>query len=753
MITIDQKKDVFISYRSTHVEYARRLCDELQSNGISVWFDKDYLNENVGHRYKGIIQSAIRNSRIFLLIYTDDIFESDFILKEELGYASVLADSQDEEPVKIFTYAKDKVDFNVMKSRSPYLYSLLADRQWIADSANAKHITKVQEQLSDEKKRAELDSSISSLSNQFSIYEDENLFLIRIAVQKALGMVTPYGRYKRLAYADTVYAHSRIALNVINKAMYIPVPKEYASKLDALKFEPKSKKQRKQQKELEDSFNEMETLLEELQPDKDMMRKKLERFITARYDLAEVFAWVKKNVKKKFFRNIEESVDGLLEMTSRIVADSIVRQMTKKKRTYFNGAMLGVYEITDNRTRNAEEHDLVIDLYHSDYFTFKCTVELYHILCSIKDCFNKIGIGDINEFSPFLCSLGVGGFIITDQASDLKLMWAKRSGIISSGDMWHFSYDETVNLLKDAVRVVEKDGTPGDIKVFGRKQLRVDPYKALYRGIYEENGLSYDLLSDMKGIVEVGLIKSDRLEIELLSYAKIILPESPSVKEQMKDFHMVAPDGYLEISNLDFSPLAMGSRQYVGSLLTPESESLANLLKFGSLKYCGVHEGVRMQAYVSVATDAEIGIGTIIENYSEVCSHARIGKNCKLHRNVFVDEDVVIGDNVKIQNNNSIYRGVTLEDGVFIGTNVSFTNDRMPRSVRADGRPITSNDWVMETTKVCKNASIGSGAVIRCGVTIGEGAMVGCGAVVTRDVAPYDIVAGNPAGVIGKIEK
>lgn len=752
MIRIDRLKDVFISYRSTQVEYARRLCDELKQHGVSVWFDKDYLNENVGDKYKGIIQEAIRNSRIFLLIYTDDVAESDFILKEELGYASSLADKKVGTPIKIFSYAKDKVDFNKMKSASPYLYSLLAERQWIADSVSAEHISKVQEQLSDEKKRAELDSSISGLSKQFGIYEDENMFLVRIAVQKALGMVTPYGRYQRLAYADTVYAHSRIELNVVNKALYIPIPKEYEAKLDALKFEPKTSRQRKQQEELEEAFKEMSSLLQKLQPETVPMRKKLDKFITSRYDVQEIFAWMKENVKKKFLKNVEVSVEGLLEVVARKVADSIVRQMSKKKRTYFNGAMLGVYDITDGRTKNLECHDLTMNLYHSDYFTFKCTVELYHILCSVKDCFGKVGISNINEYSPFLCSLGVGGFVVTDQASDLKLMWAKRSGIISSGDMWHFSYDETVNLLKDAVRVVEKDGKPGEIKIFGKKQLKVDAYKTLYRGIYEENGLSYNLLSDMKGIVEVGLIKSDRLEVELLSYAKIELPATSSVYDQMRDFHMVAPDGYLEISAMEFSDLTLGSSGHVGDLLTPESESLSRLLKSGSMKYFGVHEGVRMQAHVHIAPDAEVGEGTVIEHYSEICSGARVGKNCKLHRNVFVDENVVIGDNVKIQNNNSIYRGVTLEDGVFVGTNVSFTNDRWPRSVREDGKPVTVMDWQMETTTVCKGASIGSGAVIRCGITIGEGAMVGCGAVVTKDVEPYDVVAGNPAKVIGRVK-
>ena len=106
----------------------------------------------------------------------------------------------------------------------------------------------------------------------------------------------------------------------------------------------------------------------------------------------------------------------------------------------------------------------------------------------------------------------------------------------------------------------------------------------------------------------------------------------------------------------------------------------------------------------------------------------------------------MIGNRVKIQNNNSIYYGVELDDGVFVGTNVSFTNDRYPRAIRKeDDLPVTRDDWELVNTKVCHGASIGAGAVIRCGVTIGEWATVGCGAVVLEDVPDGVTVIGNPA--------
>jgi acetyltransferase-like isoleucine patch superfamily enzyme len=80
-----------------------------------------------------------------------------------------------------------------------------------------------------------------------------------------------------------------------------------------------------------------------------------------------------------------------------------------------------------------------------------------------------------------------------------------------------------------------------------------------------------------------------------------------------------------------------------------------------------------------------------------------------------------------------------------------FTNDLFPRATRPDGTPQTEEDWNLVETFVKKGASIGSNATIICGVTIGENALVGAGSVVTKDVAPNAVVAGNPAKLIKKI--
>lgn len=123
----------------------------------------------------------------------------------------------------------------------------------------------------------------------------------------------------------------------------------------------------------------------------------------------------------------------------------------------------------------------------------------------------------------------------------------------------------------------------------------------------------------------------------------------------------------------------------------------------------------------------------------------RIGDDSQVGTFVEIQRGAVIGRRCKIQSHTFICEGVTIEDECFIGHGVMFTNDRRPRAVNADGSLQTAADWHCEPTRVGRRASIGSGAVILCGVTIGEGALVGAGAVVTRDVPAGATVAGVPA--------
>ena len=128
-----------------------------------------------------------------------------------------------------------------------------------------------------------------------------------------------------------------------------------------------------------------------------------------------------------------------------------------------------------------------------------------------------------------------------------------------------------------------------------------------------------------------------------------------------------------------------------------------------------------------------------------------IGDDSKIGPFVEIQRGAAIGRRCKVSSHTVICEGVTVEDDVFIGHGVVFTNDLYPRATTTDGRLQTDADWQVVPTLVRKGASIGSNATILAGVKIGEGAIVGAGAVVTKDVAPYMIVAGVPARIVRRV--
>jgi acetyltransferase-like isoleucine patch superfamily enzyme len=146
-----------------------------------------------------------------------------------------------------------------------------------------------------------------------------------------------------------------------------------------------------------------------------------------------------------------------------------------------------------------------------------------------------------------------------------------------------------------------------------------------------------------------------------------------------------------------------------------------------------------------IAPDVELGDDVIIHHPELVNLYGcRIGPGTTIGAFVEIQRGAVVGRLCKVSSHSFICDGVTLEDEVFIGHNVAFVNDRHPRAA-VDGRRAGPDDWESVPTLVRRSASIGSGAVILCGVTIGEGATVGAGAVVTQDVPAGAIVAGVPA--------
>jgi acetyltransferase-like isoleucine patch superfamily enzyme len=154
-------------------------------------------------------------------------------------------------------------------------------------------------------------------------------------------------------------------------------------------------------------------------------------------------------------------------------------------------------------------------------------------------------------------------------------------------------------------------------------------------------------------------------------------------------------------------------------------QSIADDVKLG--KNVKIHKLVNLYG-------CEVGDNTKIGAFVEIQKNAKIGKYCKISSHTFICE------------------GVIIEDNAFVGHNVTFINDKYPRSTNSNGALQTEEDWKVEPTIVKRGASIGSGATILCNVTIGENAIVGAGSVVTKDVPPNTIVAGNPARIFRTIE-
>jgi len=147
-----------------------------------------------------------------------------------------------------------------------------------------------------------------------------------------------------------------------------------------------------------------------------------------------------------------------------------------------------------------------------------------------------------------------------------------------------------------------------------------------------------------------------------------------------------------------------------------------------------------------IAPDVKLGKNVSIRDFTNLYG-CEIGDDVKIGTFVEIQKGVKVGNRCKISSHTFICEGVTLEDDIFIGHNVTFTNDRYPRATNGDGRLQTDADWTCIRTLIKRGASVGSGATLLCGITIGENAMIGAGSVVTKDVPPGAVVAGNPAKV------
>ncbi|MBI5644312.1 MAG: N-acetyltransferase [Deltaproteobacteria bacterium] len=160
--------------------------------------------------------------------------------------------------------------------------------------------------------------------------------------------------------------------------------------------------------------------------------------------------------------------------------------------------------------------------------------------------------------------------------------------------------------------------------------------------------------------------------------------------------------------------------------------------------------GQTQNRLTSIAPDVKLGENVRLASFVNLYG-CRIGDRTRIGAFVEIQKNAEVGRNCKIQSHSFICEGVKIEDDVFIGHSVTFINDTYPRATARDGALKADGDWTVEYTTVKKGASIGSGATILANVIIGENAIVGAGSIVTKDVPPNAIVAGNPAKILRSV--
>lgn len=532
-----------------------------------------------------------------------------------------------------------------------------------------------------------------------AVYEntDEELFILSIAVEMELRQLSVNGVYIKLETCPDILSEEQLQVSHIDEAFIWPIPSGKAELLKRNNF-----------------FSGKSGDI--------TYHNQLHRFLS-------------ENCK-----DIED-IPAYLEEIAEETADEFIQKLNAK-RLIFNGPMLGVSNIEASRSADGKEiQSLRLDMYRSDYFTFKCMSKLYQRLTNRypdRALFYIQYSSDIPRYAPFLCSLGMGGFLVTQDEKEIKTLWIRRSSACEAGNLYHFSYDETVS---------EKDLTYE--REVENSRMKINLYNTMYRGIKEELGLSSYHITKQGGIFEIGIIlTSTRIELELLSYAVLDNSIRSSFMEKVES----AADSKLEIGSAFFLGFDGYQRHLTDGYVTPEALALIRRLKVRKDEN-RLLTHYRLSDDTYIGEDSQIGLNTLIENLAFIGKRCRIGNDCKIHRNVFIDDDVVIGNNVKIQNNVMVPHGVTLKDGVFVGPSVVFTNDKYPRSITPDGKLKTGDDWKMTPTVVEEGASLGGGAVLVCGVTVGKWAMVGAGAVVTKDVPDYALVMGFPARIMGKVNE
>jgi UDP-2-acetamido-3-amino-2,3-dideoxy-glucuronate N-acetyltransferase len=250
---------------------------------------------------------------------------------------------------------------------------------------------------------------------------------------------------------------------------------------------------------------------------------------------------------------------------------------------------------------------------------------------------------------------------------------------------------------------------------------------------YKEQKL---VINGEKGAIEFNDLESQNHKITLYKYGKAkrikYSNKNSPLYEECSHFIKCCQDRIQPITNGE-----EGLR--VIKVLSSLDKSLksSTLIKLEDCKYYAHPTAI-------IDDGAEIGDGTKIWHYSHITSDAVIGKNCSIGQNAYIAG--ILGDNCKVQNNVSLYIGNVCEDYVFLGPSCVLTNDLNPRSEY-------SKNGNYKKTLIKRGATIGANSTIVCDNVVGEYALIGAGSVITKDVEPYTVVAGNPAKKIGMVNE
>ncbi len=277
---------------------------------------------------------------------------------------------------------------------------------------------------------------------------------------------------------------------------------------------------------------------------------------------------------------------------------------------------------------------------------------------------------------------------------------------------------------------------PGNTHVYAQYTIRVPDRERLAASL-KERGIPTAVyypkcLHEQPVFAPLGYRRGQFPQAERAAREVLSLPMHPFLAEADQDRVVQAVEAALEQSagrsrggtvpagqsGSDGLPIPAGSKQ------PPPAES-------ESEPYCAHPTAV-------IADGAAIGAGTRIWHFCHIMPDAEIGPSCSFGQNCHIASGVTIGARVKVQNNVSIYSGTTIEDDVFLGPSCVLTNVSNPRAQ-------VNRHAIYEQTRIRRGATIGANATIVCGITIGRYAFIAAGAVVTRDVADYALVLGNPA--------